>query len=736
MSKTLSSITLDSIEHLASSVSALERGRELCNNQKVSDLNVKCNSIAAKVNEKNNIYNVVVNIFNNHIYNYCNCSTDSPGCSHVIATLLEWLGTAEVNSDNGKSLLFQNLNLLDIIKEESPKIVMLAYKMVTENRVNIQTHGEYVIIGTVGEENVKIGSTIGSYTPRYYCSCSCNKLESRCIHSLAVKLAILQKYSPEEVPGNFDIELEELLYYERLNNLSAVLCEPDSDKIKKQYQIFFRIGVQEKALKLELCKAQFLKNGGFGKLTPATENFVDQNFDSFPTDIKHVLILMKLSLKKQVLFKEQKNNNMIITEFEDNADIEILNCLKTIYLENPGIFKNAEFPEEKAYMEIHLLPNIDGSSFDLKLFAKMKHSIYSLRDDRVILLDNKTRMWITVTRKDSIQVIYQLQGQKTFTELIKYLLKLNNMRIRQEDIIEFIEKYYISLSSIGNVVLPEKYRIEAIDNVDPIPRIYLKEFGNQLTMDLKFGYCKSSEAAYGTRHDIVIRDKDSNLRCIKRKLKREEELYLMLHEHGVIRKYGVLTPDIDPYEWLFFKTEELIKNGFEIYGQQKLVNYRTTTASPNMSLYVSNGIDWFDLKGEVSYGQEKIDLSKLMHALVKNEKYVKLSNGVMGAIPEKWLNRMTQLSGLMKKKGDRIFAARSQIGIIETLLEISTKSQIDDKVNTILDKFKEFETIEAVDLPENFNGELREYQKAGYDWLNFLKNFSFGGCLADDMGLG
>ena len=35
-----------------------------------------------------------------------------------------------------------------------------------------------------------------------------------------------------------------------------------------------------------------------------------------------------------------------------------------------------------------------------------------------------------------------------------------------------------------------------------------------------------------------------------------------------------------------------------------------------------------------------------------------------------------------------------------------------------------------------FAGVLRPYQKAGYDWLHFLHEYEFGGCLADDMGTG
>ncbi|KPV49825.1 serine/threonine protein kinase, partial [Kouleothrix aurantiaca] len=39
-------------------------------------------------------------------------------------------------------------------------------------------------------------------------------------------------------------------------------------------------------------------------------------------------------------------------------------------------------------------------------------------------------------------------------------------------------------------------------------------------------------------------------------------------------------------------------------------------------------------------------------------------------------------------------------------------------------------------LPTTFKGELRPYQKFGYDWLHFLREYNFGGCLADDMGTG
>lgn len=51
-------------------------------------------------------------------------------------------------------------------------------------------------------------------------------------------------------------------------------------------------------------------------------------------------------------------------------------------------------------------------------------------------------------------------------------------------------------------------------------------------------------------------------------------------------------------------------------------------------------------------------------------------------------------------------------------------------------KLKDFDGIEAVALPDNFQAELRPYQQQGLNWLQFLREYKFAGILADDMGLG
>jgi SNF2 family DNA or RNA helicase len=44
--------------------------------------------------------------------------------------------------------------------------------------------------------------------------------------------------------------------------------------------------------------------------------------------------------------------------------------------------------------------------------------------------------------------------------------------------------------------------------------------------------------------------------------------------------------------------------------------------------------------------------------------------------------------------------------------------------------------LQPVEDPETFQGHLREYQKRGVSWLQYLEQLGLNGCLADDMGLG
>lgn len=59
-----------------------------------------------------------------------------------------------------------------------------------------------------------------------------------------------------------------------------------------------------------------------------------------------------------------------------------------------------------------------------------------------------------------------------------------------------------------------------------------------------------------------------------------------------------------------------------------------------------------------------------------------------------------------------------------------------ERIRELGKNLRDFDSIKEIEIPENFQGQLRNYQKDGLDWLQFLSTHQLSGILADDMGLG
>jgi hypothetical protein len=57
----------------------------------------------------------------------------------------------------------------------------------------------------------------------------------------------------------------------------------------------------------------------------------------------------------------------------------------------------------------------------------------------------------------------------------------------------------------------------------------------------------------------------------------------------------------------------------------------------SMRVEVASGIDWFELHGEVEYGDTTANLPELLAALRRGENMVRLGDGTYGLLPEEWL---------------------------------------------------------------------------------------------------
>jgi superfamily II DNA or RNA helicase len=151
---------------------------------------------------------------------------------------------------------------------------------------------------------------------------------------------------------------------------------------------------------------------------------------------------------------------------------------------------------------------------------------------------------------------------------------------------------------------------------------------------------------------------------------------------------------------------------------------------------VSSGVDWFELHGEIEYGETTARLPELLEAVRKGDNLVRLGDGSYGVLPEEWLRKVGLLVRLGAPEDGHVRFQRSQAGLLDALLAAQPETTYDEAFARVREEMRQFDGIEAAAQPAGFVGTLRDYQREGLGWMEFLRRFSFGGCLADDMGVG
>ncbi len=171
-------------------------------------------------------------------------------------------------------------------------------------------------------------------------------------------------------------------------------------------------------------------------------------------------------------------------------------------------------------------------------------------------------------------------------------------------------------------------------------------------------------------------------------------------------------------------------------GEEKLVRFKVRREKPTINMSVSSEIDWFDLNMDIDFNGVALTLAELKKALKQKKKFVKLKDGSIARLPEKLLQKFQYLLEFGQTSDNSLRFQDHHLAFVDKILSEADNRELDHRSKKKLKKLAKFKEIEDRPLPDNFKGELRVYQKAGFNWLNFLKQFSFGGCLADDMGLG
>ncbi|MBM4343690.1 MAG: SNF2 helicase associated domain-containing protein [Deltaproteobacteria bacterium] len=184
----------------------------------------------------------------------------------------------------------------------------------------------------------------------------------------------------------------------------------------------------------------------------------------------------------------------------------------------------------------------------------------------------------------------------------------------------------------------------------------------------------------------------------------------------------------------------LERDGAEIAGHEALVRIRPSRHSVVPQVKINSGIDWFGVHIGLQAGEGRLSLADVIAAWRSGARYVRLTNGEMARLPAAWLRRhaaaLTDLHELAQRDAEND-DLRVEPFLAATLLRLADEHGAGDAGwHEFADRLASFEGIGHYDLPAGFQGELRGYQRRGYDWLCTLRDLRLHCCLADDMGLG
>lgn len=261
----------------------------------------------------------------------------------------------------------------------------------------------------------------------------------------------------------------------------------------------------------------------------------------------------------------------------------------------------------------------------------------------------------------------------------------------------------------------------------------------KIVFDLSFRYGKykfRGDAFGNVNVTLEKRDNDQYVfHRIKRDIELEKKSAQTLIKLGLpLRGFRCAIDKAQAFSWINENRVNLLNFGFEV-SQPENRDKKYFVGKAVIELEVKENIDWFDIHAKIRFGEYEISFKELRKLIIKKKVEFKLPNGEIAIIPEAWLIKYGDLFALSETQGEheKPVLKKHHINLVTELEEGNlAKVHMSERLRNL----QSFTGIKDYPMPVGFQGELRPYQKAGYNWLRFLNEFHLGGCLADDMGLG
>ncbi|MEI8058747.1 MAG: SNF2-related protein [Ferruginibacter sp.] len=443
------------------------------------------------------------------------------------------------------------------------------------------------------------------------------------------------------------------------------------------------------------------------------ENIIQNEGDELPEETKS-LIAEYLHPKLKKIFEEQTTNNFIF------------------YLPEKKLFKTENLTE--AEISDQFIAPV------FKVLAKNNHfeiaCTIKLPGQTIPFAKNETNSSLLFLHENKV---YLWQKPEDVLQAEKFV-KDGNIQLSKENWAEKMQKVIMPLTREYHVEF-DKLLIREIKSGEPDVKLQLQEKGDYLVFQPIFTY-QGFETKTNDKETIIIPDGDKIL-VVHRNKEAEEKfiqklenlhsLFIRPHDSNNLVLKGV---DVLRNNWFFLFVDAMKEMKVPVYGFEALKNFRFNTARPNTHIHVSSGLDWFDAKVEIEFGEQRVGIDDIKKALVNKQSFVQLGDGTLGILPDEWLKRYSLLFKVGDDRSNRLRLSKYHMSVIDELYENRDETELSFELDEKFERLREFKNIPDTAPPENLLPILRPYQTAGFQWLNYLNDVSWGGILADDMGLG
>lgn len=410
--------------------------------------------------------------------------------------------------------------------------------------------------------------------------------------------------------------------------------------------------------------------------------------------------------------------------FQENVDMPVFHLPKGKSFTTQNL-ESIDLSSETPVIEFKITPGENGYVMESEILLdheKVKLSDNQWKSDMLFLHDKTFYLW-----------------EKSEQVLVAEKFK-NPLKIPTNQWPSLLKEMVLPLSDEYTVAF-DKSLVKETKEGQPDISVMLMEKGDYLLFQPVFTY-KGFSVKSSDKDTIIVPDNDKVL-MVKRNTEIENQFIsklASLHSQFINQpqsKSLVLKgPDVLKNNWFFLFVDAMKEMKVPVYGFEALKNFRFNTSKPSTHIHLSSGMDWFEARVELAFGEQRIGIAEIQKALANKQSFVQLNDGTLGILPDEWIKKYSLLFKVGEGKNNNLRLSKFHLSVIDELYEQRDEEELSFELDEKYERLRNFRSIPEIPLPAHLENRLRPYQIAGFHWLNYLKTVGWGGILADDMGLG